>query len=41
MMNTITGGITAVPGILAAGMAAGIKKNAGLDMALIVSSRTQ
>src|SRR3989442_15963859 len=33
------GGITAVPGILAAGMAAGIKKADVPDLALIVSER--
>src|SRR3989449_5221236 len=33
------GGITAVPGVLAAGMAAGIKKGDVLDLALIVSER--
>jgi glutamate N-acetyltransferase / amino-acid N-acetyltransferase len=39
-MNTgLNGGITAVPGMLAAGMAAGIKKGDVLDLALIVSQR--
>ncbi len=38
-MKVVTGGITAVTGILAAGMAAGIKKDAALDLALIVSER--
>ncbi len=39
-MNTcLTGGITAVPGMLAAGMAAGIKKGDMLDLALIASER--
>src|SRR5712692_4054789 len=39
-MNTgSNGGITAVPGMLAAGMAAGIKKGDVLDLALIVSER--
>jgi glutamate N-acetyltransferase/amino-acid N-acetyltransferase len=36
-MNMLTGGITAVPGILAAGMASGIKKADMPDLALIVS----
>jgi len=36
-MNMLTGGITAVPGILAAGMASGIKKADTPDLALIVS----
>lgn len=36
-MNVLEGGITAVPGILAAGMAAGIKKTQAPDLALIVS----
>jgi glutamate N-acetyltransferase/amino-acid N-acetyltransferase len=36
-MNLLTGGITAVPGILAAGMASGIKKADTPDLALIVS----
>ncbi|MBI3808850.1 MAG: bifunctional glutamate N-acetyltransferase/amino-acid acetyltransferase ArgJ [Nitrospirae bacterium] len=38
-MKVITGGITAVTGVLAAGMAAGIKKGAALDLALIVSEQ--
>ena len=39
-MNTgLNGGITAVPGMLAAGMAAGIKKGDVLDLALIASER--
>lgn len=38
-MKILPGGITAVPGMRAAGIAAGIKKNAGLDLALIVSER--
>jgi len=38
-MTVVTGGITAVPGILAAGMAAGIKKGDTLDLALIVSEK--
>jgi len=39
-MNTcLTGGITAVPGMLAAGMAAGIKKGDVHDLALIASER--
>lgn len=36
-MNMLIGGITAVPGILAAGMASGIKKADTPDLALIVS----
>ena len=36
-MNSVDGGITAVPGILAAGMPAGIKKGDLADLALIVS----
>ncbi len=36
-MNMLTGGITAVPGILAAGMASGIKKADMPDLALIAS----
>jgi glutamate N-acetyltransferase/amino-acid N-acetyltransferase len=36
-MKEVAGGITAVPGILAAGIAAGIKKTGLLDLALIVS----
>src|SRR5881628_3409029 len=39
MKTFLTGGITAVPGILAAGMAAGIKKADVPDLALIVSER--
>src|SRR2546429_6593063 len=39
MKTSLTGGITAVPGILAAGMAAGIKKADVPDLALIVSER--
>src|SRR5713226_2035217 len=39
MKTGLTGGITAVPGMLAAGMAAGIKKGDVLDLALIVSER--
>ncbi len=39
MKTFFTGGITAVPGILAAGMAAGIKKADVPDLALIVSER--
>jgi len=38
-MKVVTGGITAVTGVLAAGMAAGIKKGEALDLALIVSER--
>jgi glutamate N-acetyltransferase/amino-acid N-acetyltransferase len=38
-MNIVEGGITAVPGILAAGMCAGIKKTNLPDLALIVSER--
>ena len=38
-MKVVTGGITAVTGILAAGTAAGIKKGEALDLALIVSER--
>ena len=38
-MKVVTGGITAVTGIRAAGMAAGIKKGDSLDLALIVSER--
>ncbi len=38
-MKIVTGGITAVPGILAAGVAAGLKKGAALDLALIFSER--
>ena len=38
-MNPVDGGITAVPGILAAGLCAGIKKTHLLDLALIVSER--
>ncbi len=39
MTTGLKGGITAVPGMLAAGMAAGIKKGDVLDLALIVSER--
>jgi len=39
MKTFLPGGITAVPGILAAGMAAGIKKGDIPDLALIVSER--
>ncbi|TLY25293.1 MAG: bifunctional glutamate N-acetyltransferase/amino-acid acetyltransferase ArgJ [Nitrospirae bacterium] len=39
MTTGLDGGITAVPGMLAAGMAAGIKKGDVLDLALIVSER--
>ena len=39
MKTYLPGGITAVPGILAAGMAAGIKKGDIPDLALIVSER--
>ena len=39
MKTLLPGGITAVPGILAAGMAAGIKKGDIPDLALIVSER--
>src|SRR2546428_1914411 len=39
MTTGLKGGITAVPGVLAAGMAAGIKKGDVLDLALIVSER--
>src|SRR5437667_7426978 len=39
MTPFLTGGITAVPGMLAAGMAAGIKKGDVPDLALIVSER--
>ena len=39
MKTFLPGGITAVPGILAAGMAAGIKKGDVPDLALIVSER--
>ena len=39
MIKVVTGGITAVTGILAAGVAAGIKKGDALDLALIVSER--
>src|SRR2546426_2224691 len=39
MTTGFNGGITAVPGMLAAGMAAGIKKGDVLDLALIVSER--
>src|SRR3989454_11006176 len=39
MKPFLTGGIPAVPGILAAGMAAGIKKADVPDLALIVSER--
>ena len=38
-MDLVEGGITAVPGILAAGICAGIKKTAVPDLALIVSER--
>jgi glutamate N-acetyltransferase / amino-acid N-acetyltransferase len=38
-MNPLDGGITAVPGILAAGLCAGIKKTHVPDLALIVSER--
>ena len=38
-MHSIEGGITAVPGILAAGICAGIKKTHVPDLALIVSER--
>lgn len=38
-MNILEGGITAVPGILAAGMCAGIKKTNLPDLALVVSER--
>jgi glutamate N-acetyltransferase/amino-acid N-acetyltransferase len=38
-MNSVDGGITAVPGILAAGLCAGIKKTHLPDLALIVSKR--
>jgi glutamate N-acetyltransferase/amino-acid N-acetyltransferase len=38
-MNVVTGGITAVSGILAAGIAAGIKKGETPDLALIVSEK--
>ena len=38
-MKVIAGGITAVPGILAAGVAAGLKKGAAIDLALIFSER--
>ena len=38
-MNSVKGGITAVPGILAAGICAGIKKTHVPDLALIVSER--
>ncbi|HEY3197915.1 MAG TPA: bifunctional glutamate N-acetyltransferase/amino-acid acetyltransferase ArgJ [Nitrospirales bacterium] len=38
-MNSVEGGITAVPGILAAGICAGIKKTHVPDLALIVSER--
>ncbi len=37
-MREIRGGITAVPGFLAAGISAGIKKNGDRDLALIYSS---
>ncbi len=37
-MREISGGITAVPGFLAAGISAGIKKNGDKDLALIYSS---
>jgi len=39
-MKTLTGGISAVPGFLAAGMASGIKKTNAPDLALIVSECT-
>ena len=39
MTTGLKGGITAVPGMLAAGVAAGIKKGDVLDLALIVSER--
>src|SRR3989442_3787823 len=39
MKPSLRGGTTAVPGILAAGMAAGIKKADVPDLALIVSER--
>ena len=38
-MNIRSGGIAAVPGMLAAGMAAGIKKGDVPDLALIVSEQ--
>ena len=38
-MKRVKGGITAVPGILAAGVAAGIKKTHVPDLALIVSEK--
>jgi len=38
-MELVEGGITAVPGILAAGISAGIKKTAVPDLALIVSEK--
>ena len=38
-MKLVEGGITAVPGIFAAGISAGIKKTAVPDLALIVSER--
>ena len=38
-MKILAGGITAVPGILAAGVAAGLKKGGALDLALIFSER--
>ena len=37
-MEQITGGVTAAAGFYAGGAAAGIKKNGGADMAMIVSS---
>src|SRR3989475_9652086 len=39
MTTALKGGITAVPGVLAAGMAAGIKKGDVFDLASIVSER--
>src|SRR2546426_1702061 len=39
MTTGLKGGITAVPGMLAAGIGAGIKKGDVLDLALIVSER--
>ena len=38
-MELVEGGITAVPGIVAAGISAGIKKTAVPDLALIVSEK--
>jgi len=37
MANKITGGFTAVPGFQAAGVAAGIKRHNGKDLALLVA----